>query len=96
MGQGVNIVERMVARMHVIIARSAFDLPAPQWDTAWLVDTVQPLAPAFRTAVRTIGLAAQCVAFAAIMWIMLAAPGFLSAQDSHLIAQARPGVQASR
>ena len=96
MGQTVNIMERMVARMHVIIARSAFDLPAPQWDTAWLVEMGQSVAPFLHAAVRAIGAAAQCGAFAAVMWIMLAAPGFLSARDSHLDVQARPGVQASR
>lgn len=96
MGQGVNILERMEAKMHVVIARSAFDLPAPQWDITWMAETVQSVAPALHAAARAIGVAAQCLAFAAIMWIVLAAPGFLSAQDSHLAAQARPGVQASR
>lgn len=92
----MNTVERMVAKMHVIIARSAFDLPAPQWDNAWLAEAVQSVAPALRAAVRAMGVAAQCLAFAATMWIMLAAPGFLSARESHLDTQARPGVQASR
>lgn len=96
MGQAVNIVERMVSRMHVIIARSAFDLPAPQWDLARLAEAVQPVAPTLHAMVRATGVAAQSLAFAAVMWIILAAPGFLSARDSHLVAQARPGVQASR
>lgn len=59
-------------------------------------DAVQSVMPALRAAVRVAGVAAQCLAFAATMWIMLAAPGFLSARDSHVDAQPRAAVQASR
>ena len=76
--------------MHVILSNPALGLPASNRHGRAL--------PMVRRGVRLLGAAAQGVVFFAVLWLLAAAPGFLSARDSLLPdrpAQAFP-VQASR
>lgn len=79
--------------MHLVSANSAFDLPLPNDCVPVLRSARQSL----RYGGRLLGVAAQAVAFSAMLWLLAAAPGFLSARDSLVPAGAdHAASQASR
>lgn len=75
--------------MRVVPAESAFDLPTPDRCVHGLLSARWGT----RRGLRLLGVAAQAVAFSAVLWLLVAGPGFLSARDSLL--PDRPA-QASR
>ncbi len=79
--------------MHVVIANSAFDLTLP----SHRVHVLRSTRPSAQRGLRLLGAAAQSVAFFAVMWLLAAGPGFLSARDSLVPARTdRAASQASR
>lgn len=73
--------------MHVVLANSALDLSRP---SRWV---------RLRSARHGVGLlstVAQSFVFFAVLWLLAAGPGFLSARDSLVPAGGRPALQASR
>ncbi len=79
--------------MHVIVANAAFDLPLP----TPRVPVSRPALRSIQHAMRLLGLAMQGVLFFAMLWLLAAAPGFLSARDSLVPAgTGRVAHQASR
>ncbi len=75
--------------MHVVLANSALDLPLPSRRghasrRAW-------------SGARLLGTVAQSLAFFAVLWLLAAGPGFLSARDSLVpTGTGRLAPQASR
>ena len=79
--------------MHRVSASPAFDLPRPKR----CVRALRPARPSTGRWVRLLSMAVQSVAFFAVLWLLMAGPGFLSARDSLVPAGTdRPAVQASR
>ncbi len=78
--------------MHVVIANSAFDLPLPKRR----VHVLRSARPSMRRGTRLLSMAAQSVMFFAVLWLLAAGPGFLSARDSLVPAGERLASQASR
>lgn len=78
--------------MHVVIARSAFDLPLPNR----CVHALQSARPSTRRWMRLLSTTAQSMAFFAVLWLLAAGPGFLSARDSLVATEGRLASQASR
>ena len=78
--------------MHVVVANSAFDLPLPNP----CVHVLRSARPSMRRRIGLLGTAAQGVAFFAVLWLLAAGPGFLSARDSLVPAGGRLASQASR
>ncbi len=64
--------------MHVVLTRTALDLPLPHRH----VHASRPARQSMRRGLRLLGVAAQSVAFFAVLWLLAAGPGFLSARDS--------------
>jgi len=78
--------------MHPNAASPACHVPAARTD-----NRPRALPPSLQAGAQAIILVAQGVAFCAMLWLLVAAPGFLSAQDSSVLAEAKPlGRQASR
>lgn len=78
--------------MHMVVANSAFDLTLPRYVPA-SHSTLQGVLKGM----RLLGVAAQSVLFFAVLWLLTAAPGFLSARDSLMPAETgRVAHQASR
>jgi len=75
-----------VIEMHVVVASSAFDVLFLQRKSRMCLSAT----PRFRTVAQAIGLVSQGVAFAATVWLLVAAPGFLSARDSQVRAASVP------
>ena len=79
--------------MHVITPSSAFDLQIPNRG----VHASRSARPGAQRWVRLLSTAAQSVVFFALLWLLAAGPGFLSARDSTVPAgRDRPAAQASR
>lgn len=78
--------------MHVVVASSAFDVAFPQANRHARTSATRRL----RVAAQVVSLIAQGVAFAAVIWLLVAAPGFLSTQDSLVRIETSPRHQASR
>ncbi len=78
--------------MHVVIADSAHDLPLPNL----CVHASRSVRPWLRGALRLLGIAGQSLVFCVLLWLLLAGPGFLSAQDSTVPAGTGRPAQASR
>ena len=79
--------------MHVITPNSAFDIPLPNRSN----HASRSVRPGTRRWVRLLSAAVQSVMFFAVLWLLAAGPGFLSARDSTVPAgMARPAAQASR
>ncbi len=79
--------------MHVVIANSAFDLPLPKR----CVHALRPARPSTQGRLKLLSTAAQSVVFFAVLWLLAAGPGFLSARDSLVPAgTGRLAFQASR
>ncbi len=79
--------------MHVVIANSAFDLPLPNR----CVHVLRSARPTTQRRMRLLSTVAQSLAFFAVLWLLAAGPGFLSARDSLVPAgTGRPVAQASR
>ena len=75
--------------MPVVLANSALDVPLPS-RRGYASQRV------WRGA-RLLGMAAQGFLFFAVLWLLVAGPGFLSARDSTVpAATGRPAPQASR
>ncbi len=64
--------------MHVVIASSAFDLSLPNRR----VHVLHSAMPSLQRGMRLLGVAIQGVLFFAVLWLLAAGPGFLSARDS--------------
>ena len=83
--------------MHLIVASSAFDVSFRQlarFAPGRVAALFQGWTMVPSAIVRILGLAAQGLMFAVAMWLLLAAPGFLSQQESPIrLESAR---QASR
>ncbi len=85
--------------MHVIVGSSAFDVSFLQrfrsdQRQAAQRGAARRKAAAMPAVARMLGVVAQGMVFAAAMWLLLAAPGFLSAQES--LVGTGPVAQASR
>ena len=79
--------------MHVVSAHSAFDLPLPNR----YVHVLHAARQSTRRGMRLLSMAAQGAAFFAVLWLLAAGPGFLSARDSLVPAgTGRLAPQASR
>lgn len=79
--------------MHLVIANSAYDLPRPSRCTHALRLARQGA----KRGVGLLGVAAQGTLFFAVLWLLAAGPGFLSARDSVVPAGSdRAARQASR
>jgi len=88
--------------MYVVAARFAFDiavLPVPvshRIHHAWRM-AHRSGRPGLHVAGRAIALAAQGVMFSAVLWMLVAGPGFLTARDSLVSSETvRIAHQASR
>lgn len=74
--------------MHMVLADSALVAPLP---------SRTPALRRARRGARLLGMAAQSLMFFAVLWLLTAGPGFLSARDSLVPAESgRPADQASR
>ncbi len=79
--------------MHRISASSAFDLPPPNR----CVHALRSARPSTQRRMKLLSTAVQSIAFFAVLWLLAAGPGFLSARDSLVPAGTdRPAAQASR
>lgn len=79
--------------MHLISANSAFDVPLPR-DCAPVLRSARQ---GVRHGVRLLGMGAQAALFSALLWLLAAAPGFLSQRDSLVpVGADRAASQASR
>ena len=79
--------------MHLVSANSAFDLPLP----GDCVPVLRSARHGLRHGIRLLGVVAQAALFSAVLWLMAAAPGFLSARDSLVpVGADRAAPQASR
>jgi len=79
--------------MHVVNANSAFDLPLPNR----CVHVLRSAWPSTQRRMRLLSTAIQGMAFFAVLWLLAAGPGFLSARDSTVPGGTdRPASQASR
>ena len=79
--------------MQRITARSAFDLSLPSRG----VHALRSARPGTQRRLRLLSTAVQSVLFFAVLWLLAAGPGFLSARDSTVPAGAGyPAAQASR
>ena len=78
--------------MHVVIANSAFDLPLPKRR----VHALRSARPSMWHGMRLLSMTAQSVMFFAVLWLLAAGPGFLSARDSLVPTGGRLPSQASR
>jgi hypothetical protein len=79
--------------MHMLIANSAFDLPIPHC----CVHVLRLALQSIRRGMGLLGIMAQSVVFFAVLWLLAAGPGFLSARDSLVPAgTGRLAPQASR
>ncbi len=59
--------------------------------------TLQSVSPSLQVGAKVLGTALQSVLFCAVLWMLVAAPGFLFAQDSLVpSATGRAAPQASR
>lgn len=88
--------------MYFLAANSASDIPALSQHSsrsvvrAWRVAYGSTL-PSLRLAGRVLTLAAQGVMFSAVLWVLVAGPGFLTARDSLVASETvRTAHQASR
>ena len=88
--------------MYVVAASCAFDitvLPVPvshRIHHAWRMAHCS-VRPSLHVAGRAIVLAAQAVTFSAVLWMLVAGPGFLTARDSLVASEmVRTAHQASR
>jgi hypothetical protein len=90
-------IERKVSEMHVVVASSAFDVSFPHLDRLPLgriAARVRDATKNLRVTGRVLGLAAQGLMFATVMWLLVAAPGFLYTQENPV--RMEPARQASR
>ncbi len=79
--------------MHVVLANSALNLPLPSRGAPVLHSARRSR----RHGMRLLGTAAQSLMFFAVLWLLAAGPGFLSARDSLVPAgTGRLAPQASR
>ena len=79
--------------MHRVSASSAFDLPLPDRRA----HARRSARPGTQRLMRLLSTAVQSVVFFAVLWLLAAGPGFLSARDSLVPAgMGRPAAQASR
>lgn len=63
--------------MHVVVASFAFDLSPNR-----RVHILHSAMPGLQRGLRLLGVAIQGVLFFAVLWLLAAGPGFLSARDS--------------
>lgn len=94
--QWINL-ERKVSEMHVVVASSAFDVSFPHMDRRplrRLASRVRASAKSLQATGRVLGLATQGLMFAMVMWLLVAAPGFLSTQENPV--RMEPARQVSR
>lgn len=91
--------------MHIVFGKSAFDVPflnVPPVRRARRVVHVQRgtlgvALPDWRSTLRVLSTAMQGIVFSAVLWMLVAGPGFLSARDSVVPSQAaRADHQVSR
>ena len=88
--------------MYVVAASSAFDVPALSPRLSRRTHHARRVAcrsalPGLRVAKRVVALAAQGVVFSAVLWALVAGPGFLTARDSLVPSEAvRTAHHASR
>ena len=79
--------------MHVVLPGSVLDLPLP---SRW-VHVLRSARRSRRHGARLLSIVAQSLVFFAVLWLLAAGPGFLSARDSLVPAgTGRPTPQASR
>lgn len=79
--------------MHLVSANTAFDLPLP----SRCVPVLRSARQSLQHGARLLGMAAQAMLFFAVLWLLAAAPGFLSARDSLVpVGANRAAPQASR
>ena len=79
--------------MYLVLPNSVLDLPRP---SRW-VHVLRWARHGRRRGARLLGMAAQSLTFFAVLWLLAAGPGFLSARDSLVPAgTGRPAPQASR
>ena len=79
--------------MHVVLPNSVLDLPLP---SRW-VHVLRLVRHSRRHGLRLLGTVVQSLMFFAVLWLLAAGPGFLSARDSLVPAgTGRPASQASR
>lgn len=91
--------------MHIVVASTAFDIPSFHSSSSYPSHraarirrmTLHSVSPSVRIGLRMLGTALQGVLFSAVLWMLVAGPGFLFAQDSLVpSATGRAAPQASR
>lgn len=91
--------------MHIIMAHSAFDIPAfdisfsyrPRCAPQAQRMALYSASPDRHGGIRVLSTVVQGIMFSAVLWMLVAGPGFLSAEDSLVPSGAvRPAPQASR
>lgn len=79
--------------MHLVLPGSVLDRPFPsRWS-----HVLRFAQHSRRHGMRLLGTVAQSLVFFAVLWLLAAGPGFLSARDSLVpVETGRPAPQASR